>query len=201
MKQNRGYSELGAYLWAHLVADSPSVLSLGGFCNELGCSYSWPSGEAPRLSKGKKVIECSIENFVPVVAVTKLKAVPSIEFSSAKRNFEREEEVDGTMLETVRAIYGRIRRTRFIFLNSQRWGAPEHVIEENPLHDKLHPFLPSPPPVVTDARRVTFAKETKSKKGIIGTQPRGNHNVFTHDSKDSNCDVSKRTKTHEPGVG
>ena len=70
--------ERGAYLWIHLVKDSPSVLLMGRLCNELGCSYSWPSEETPRLSKGKIVIECSIDNFVPVVAVTKQEAVPSI---------------------------------------------------------------------------------------------------------------------------
>ena len=63
--------ERGACLWVHLVKDSPSVLSLGRLCKELGCSYSWPSEETPRLSKGKKVIECSIDNIVPVIAVTK----------------------------------------------------------------------------------------------------------------------------------
>ena len=43
-------------------------------------SYSWPSEGTLRLSKGKQVIECSIENFVLVVAVTTQKVVPSIEF-------------------------------------------------------------------------------------------------------------------------
>ena len=45
-----------------------------------------------------KMIECSIENFVSVVAVTKQKAVPSIEFSSAKESVEREK-VEDTMLD------------------------------------------------------------------------------------------------------
>ena len=71
--------ERGAYPWVDLVKDSQSVLSLGRLCNELGDSFSWPSRETPRFSNGLKVMECSIENFVPVVAVTKQKAVPSIE--------------------------------------------------------------------------------------------------------------------------
>ena len=48
-----------------------------------------------------------------------------------------------------------------------------HVVEDKPLEDK-------PPSVVTDAEGDTLAKETRSKKGIIGSQPRENHNVFTH---------------------
>ena len=53
--------ELGACLWVHLVKGSPSVLSLGRLCNELGYCCSWPTEETPRVSKGKKVIECNIE--------------------------------------------------------------------------------------------------------------------------------------------
>ena len=43
------------------------------------------------------------------------------------------------------------------------------------------------PLVATDAGGDTVEKETKSKTGIIGSQPRGNHNVFTHCPKDPNC--------------
>ena len=66
------------------MKDSPPVFSLGRLCNEFGYSDSWPSGETPRSSKRKRVIEYNIENFVARVAVTKQKAVPSIEFSAAK---------------------------------------------------------------------------------------------------------------------
>ena len=44
---------------------------------------TWPSRENPRLSRGKNV------NVVSVVAVARLKAVSSIEISTATRNFER----------------------------------------------------------------------------------------------------------------
>ena len=43
--------------------------------------------------------------------------------------------------------------------------------------------------VVTDAGGDTLARDTKSKKGIIGSQPRGTHNVFTHYPQDHNCEV------------
>ena len=82
---SKGLHQEGAWRlsFGTLVEDSPSLLSLRRLCNELGGSFSWPSGEAPRLSKGRKVIYCSTENFVFVVAVTKQKAVPSIEFAPA----------------------------------------------------------------------------------------------------------------------
>ena len=69
-------------------------------------------------------------------------------------------------------------------------GDPMRLIKEQPLEDKLRS-------VFTDAGRETLAKETKSMKGIIGSQPRGNHNVFSHYPKDSNCEVKNK---HEPSV-
>ena len=116
--------ELGAYLWVHLVENLPSMLSMGRLCNEVGYSCSWPSGETPRLSKGKKVIECGIENNVFVVAVIKQNAVPSIEFSSASGNFERWKEVEDTMMDLLKPFYRRITRTLCIFLDSKSWKWP-----------------------------------------------------------------------------
>ena len=63
-------------------------------------------------------------------------------------------------------------------------------VEEKSLDEKL-------PSVVTDAEGNTLAKDTKSKKGIIGSQPRGN--VFTHFPKDPNCEVCKKTRTTRAG--
>ena len=55
--------ELGAHLHVKLVEDSLSVLSLGRPCDEMGHTYSWHSGENPKLTNGKKTVEFEIENF------------------------------------------------------------------------------------------------------------------------------------------
>ena len=47
-----------------------------------------------------------------------------------------------------------------------------HVLEEQHLEDKLLSFA-------TDMGGDTLVKEINSKKGIMGSQPRGYHNVFT----------------------
>ena len=60
-------------------------------------------------------------------------------------------------------------------------------IEDKPLEDK-------PPSVVTDARRDLLAKNTKGEGGIIGSHPRGSHNVFTHHPKDPCCEGCTMTK-------
>ena len=66
--------ELGFNLWL-LVEESPSVLSLGRLCNELG--YFYGLRDILRNLKGSKVIECDIESFVPVVAVTRQRVAPA----------------------------------------------------------------------------------------------------------------------------
>ena len=41
----------------------------------------------------------------------------------------------------------------------------------------------------------TLAKETKSENGVVGSQTRRNHNVFTPHTKDLNVEVCIMTKT------
>ena len=43
MQSKVSIKELGAFLWIYSVRGSPSVLSLGRLCNELGSSYPWPT--------------------------------------------------------------------------------------------------------------------------------------------------------------
>ena len=55
------------------------------------------------MTEGKRVIECDIENFVPVVAVTKqLEVVPKV-ISPAEGNLERDEEDNGKQSSSVEA--------------------------------------------------------------------------------------------------
>ena len=58
-----------------------------------------------------------------------------------------------------------------------------HLIKEQLLED-------SPPSAVIDVGRDALATDTKSKKGIIGSQPKGNHNL-----KDPNGEVFEKTET------
>ena len=76
-------SELDTFLWEHLVEHLPSVLSLGRLCSELGYPCSWPPGESLRLSKGKRVVNCSSKNFVPMGTVMTHRVVPSSVFPTA----------------------------------------------------------------------------------------------------------------------
>ena len=123
-----------------------------------------------------------LESFVPVVAVTKQKAVPSIEFLPDKGNFEREKEVEDTMLDLSKPFTEGLEEYYVSSSTPKARSDPKHDDEEKSLGDKL-------PSVVTDAGRDTLPKDSKSKKEIIGSPPRGNHNVFTHYLEDPNCDI------------
>ena len=81
--------EFGAHLWVHLVEDSPSVLLLGRLAMSLvilsrGCQEKFPS-----YSKVRKWSN---------------RVVPSTDFSSAWGNFEREREVEDTMLDLLQQV-------------------------------------------------------------------------------------------------
>ena len=99
-----------------------------------------------------------------MVAVTKQKAAPSIRSSSAKGDFEREKEVDDTMLDLLKTFLEGLEEDDSSSKTTNAGGGLKNeVVEEEPLGDK-------PLSVVTDAGENTLAKETKNKK----------RNVFTH---------------------
>ena len=70
-------------------------------------------------------------------------------------------------------------------------GDPKHVVEEEPLDDKLDSVVP-------DAGADTLGKDTKTERGVTLPTKR-NHNVFRHHPKDHSKSV-RRQKQHEPGV-
>ena len=111
---------------------------------------------------------------VPVVAVIKQTVVPTIEVLKSEDKLDREKK-------------GR----------TPCWsrGDPTHeVVEENSLDEKLLS-------VATDAGRDTLAKETKSKKGVVGSQPRGNQMCCSLGIREIPVAKSVRRQIqHEPGV-
>ena len=94
---NAYIQDLDTHLYAKLVEDSPSLLSLGRVCDELGCSFSWQPGGNLTPTKGKTVITCCTVNFVPFVAVTQQKAIPFIWHDPDMRNPVQEKKVGETM--------------------------------------------------------------------------------------------------------
>ena len=57
-------TELDLFVTAMPLEDTPAVLSLGKLCEDHGYSYEWTSGQ---LIKEGRRINCSTENYVPIV--------------------------------------------------------------------------------------------------------------------------------------
>ena len=94
-----------------------------------------------RLSQGKKVLERSIENFLSVVAVTEQKAA-SVGSSSAKGDFERENEVEDHV--------GSVKTPK-------AGSDPTHIIAEQLVEDK-------PPSAGTDTTKILRQKKPRVRK-------------------------------------
>ena len=68
--------ELDIFLTMKVLENTPAVLSLGKLCDENGYSYEWINGQKPHLIKDGIRIQCTTENFVPIV-------VPGLSSSSS----------------------------------------------------------------------------------------------------------------------
>ena len=68
--------ELNIFLTMKVLEDTPAVSSLGKLCDEHGYFYEWINGQKPHLIKNSIRIQCSTENFVPIV-------VPGLSTSSS----------------------------------------------------------------------------------------------------------------------
>ena len=89
--------------------------------------------------EGRKVIDSNIDFFVLPVAVTKQKAVQSIDFSTARRNFEREKEVEDTMLDLLKLVTeGLQERTAYSSTPTAGGHRAHGVVEERSPSEKLH---------------------------------------------------------------
>ena len=141
------------------------------------------------MSGGKRVIECNVEIYISMVALTKQKAELSTGFPTAKGNLEREQEVEDTMLDrSGTAIYRRIRRSRCIFLNSDSWGCP---VEDQSLDENL-------PSVVTDAKEILWQKIARVRPVSSAPNTEGTV-VFSLMIR--KIPICKKTKHTNPGVG
>ena len=60
--------ELDIFLTMKVLEDTPAVITLGKLFDEHGYPYEWINGQKPHLIKNGVRIQCTTENFVPIVA-------------------------------------------------------------------------------------------------------------------------------------
>ena len=59
---------------AHILEDTPSVMSMGKRCIDLGYSFIWPSGKTPyMLDINGNMIEMTVKDYIPYVSVDQQK--------------------------------------------------------------------------------------------------------------------------------
>ena len=73
--------ELDIFLTMKVLENTAAVLSLGKLCDENGYSDEWINGQKPQLIKNGIRIQCSTENFVPIV-------VPGLSTSSSSGSYQ-----------------------------------------------------------------------------------------------------------------
>ena len=55
---------------AHILEDTPSVISMGKRCVDLGYSFVWPAGKTPfMLDPNGNIIEMAVKDYIPYVSV------------------------------------------------------------------------------------------------------------------------------------
>ena len=55
---------------AHILEDTPSVISMGKRCVDLGYSFVWPTGKTPfMLDPNGNIIEMTVKDYIPYVSV------------------------------------------------------------------------------------------------------------------------------------
>ena len=59
---------------AHILEDTPSVMSMGKRCVDLGYSFIWPSGKTPyMLDSNGNIIEMTVRDYIPYVNIDQKK--------------------------------------------------------------------------------------------------------------------------------
>ena len=154
-----------------MAEDSPSVLSLGQLCDELRCTYSWRP---------------------PLVAVTQQKVTPSIRHDPSRGSPVPDTEVEETTHNVLE-------------LSSESLIDDDAALvrETSPAEKGSQALLQKtvPPSVITDAGGDRLAEDKKATadctKGANDSQPRGDHNVFTHLSRDPTCEEDDTDHTRQ----
>ena len=84
-------NELDTFLTMQIIENTPGVFSLGKLCDEHGYPYEWITGQKPHHIQNGIRIQCSTENFVPIVSPVLSTSSSSSLSSSTSVTLSREE--------------------------------------------------------------------------------------------------------------
>ena len=209
--------ELDIFLTRKVLENTPAVLSLGKLCDENGYSYAWINGQKPHLIKNGIRIPCNTENFVPIV-------VPGLSSSfsgssSTSKTPSRQESHSSSSSSTSSSssprvseiqigeredgIHSDISSVQVSNSVDDRSGQPDETTIElgNPLYSEIPEWLQEFREILVDDEIPVQGDSHASSSHEVSLEPTfkrredlGKHSVYTHFTKDRNCEICKRTK-------
>ena len=208
--------ELGIFLTMKVLENTPAVLSLGKLCDENGYSYEWINGQKPHLIKDGIRIICNTENFVPIV-VPGLSSSSSGSSSTLRTPMKQESHsssssssssssptVSGMQIrEREDATVNHISPVPVSELVDDRLSKPEETTMErgNPCDSEIPEWLQEFREILVDDEiplhgdsHVSCSHEASLEPTTKRREDLGKHNVYTHFSKDRNCEICQRNK-------
>ena len=208
--------ELENILTTKVLEGTPAVLSLGMLCDENGYSYEWINGQKPHPIKDGIWIQCTTENFVPIV-VPGLSSSLSGSSSTSKTLSKQDSHSSSSSSSsssspTVSEIQIREREdgnnsdiSPVQVSNSfdDRSGQPDETTIDrgNPLNSEIPEWLQEFREILVDDEIPVHGGSHASSSHEASLEPifkrredLGKHNVFSHFPKDRNCEICIRTK-------
>ena len=207
--------ELDIFLTMKVLENTPAVLSLGKLCDENGYSYEWINGQKPHLIKNGIRTICNTENFVPIVvpglsssssgSSSALRTPMKQESRSSSSSSSSSVHLSMTLLQCQCPIWlmmdqGNLMKPKPI--KYQKQIKKETTIERgNPLDSEIPEWLQEFREILVDDKIPLQGGSYASSSHEVSLEPTikrredlGKHSVYTHFSKDRNCEICKRTK-------
>ena len=210
VKQNSGYSDRQWHCGLRHASKGPhegvwrlpmdtfgercSVSAVAGnrcedFTINLFCLIRGRHEKLPAYQKVRKVIECNIENFVPLAAVTKQKASSTIHwnFWQLREILIEKREVVDTMLDLSQTCTEGTEERDLSQLRQLRVALSMKLWKNNLLMRNF--------PRLSPMRERSSCKWYREQERYHRFPTKMNHYVFTPCPEDSNCEVCEKTKT------
>ena len=195
------------------LENTPAVLSLGKLCDENGYSYEWINGQKPHLIENGIRIQCNTENFVPIVvpglsSSSSSSSHPSTSMTPSRQesNHPTSSSSSSTSPTTMLSESETGEREDLSGIDSHPVPVSSSNVEEmiergDPLCSDIPEWLQEFRENLVDDRVPEHRDSHASSSHNPSLEPTptrsvdlGKHCVFTHFSKDRNCEICQRTK-------
>ena len=200
-----------------VLENTPAVLSQGKLCDDHGYSYEWINGQKPHLIKNGIRIQCNTENFVPILVLGLSTSSSSCLPSSTSMTPSRQEIDHPTSSSSSSAsppmtsstmssesVAGQERGDSCGIDHYPAAVSSESVERQerrDPLCAEIPEWLQEFREKLVDDRvpqhrdsHASFSHEVSLESAHARSADLGKHSVYTHFTKDRNCEICQRTK-------